>query len=104
MHVHRDAAEAFLVLAGEYLMLVEGEQTRCPPGTFVFIPTGVRHTFTVLDPGRGRNSTCPPAAMVGFFEELAAAEAAGTATLELLDEIATRYHMDVVGPVPDSYL
>jgi hypothetical protein len=42
-----------------------------------------------------------------FFEELAAAEAAeaaGTATLDLLDAIAARHNMDVLGPVPETYL
>ena len=42
--------------------------------------------------------------MVGFFEALAAAEAAGTATPSLLGEIAARNDMEVLGPVPDSYL
>jgi hypothetical protein len=42
--------------------------------------------------------------MVGFFQELAYAEAAGTATPSVLDEIATRNQMEVLGPVPDSYL
>ena len=42
--------------------------------------------------------------MVGFVEELADAEGRGVATPELLEEIATRHRMEVVGPVPDSYL
>jgi hypothetical protein len=45
-----------------------------------------------------------PAAMQGFFEELAAAEAAGTVSPEDLGCISGRHHMEVVGPVPDSYL
>ena len=34
----------------------------------------------------------------------AEAEAAGTATPELLDRIAAEHHMEIVGPVPDAYL
>ena len=45
-----------------------------------------------------------PAAMVGFFEALANAESSGTATPERLDEIADQNQMEVLGPVPDSYL
>jgi hypothetical protein len=30
--------------------------------------------------------------------------AAATATPERLDTIAARHHMDVIGPVPDTYL
>ena len=42
--------------------------------------------------------------MVGFFEDLAAAQATGQTTPEVLDAIAERYDMEVVGPVPESYL
>lgn len=105
LHRHRDAAEAFFVLEGEYLMFLDDEQHRCPPGSFVYVPPNMPHTFKVASqhPGKKLNLFAP-AAMVGFFEELAAAEAAGTATPSLLDEIAARNQMEVLGPVPDSYL
>ncbi len=45
-----------------------------------------------------------PAAMLGFFEELAAAEATGNVTPELLDAIAARNNMEMLGPVPATYL
>ncbi len=105
LHRHRDAAEAFFVLDGEYLMFLDGEQHLCPPGAFVYVPRGVPHTFKVTSEAPGRKlNLFTPAAMVGFFEELAAAEAAGTATPSALDEIAIRSYMEVLGPVPDSYL
>lgn len=105
LHIHRDAAEAFYVLEGDYLMYVDHRQRLCPPGTFVYVPSGVPHTFKVVSarPGKKLN-LFSPAAMLGFFEDLAAAESAGTATPQLLDAIAARNHMDVVGPVPDTYL
>lgn len=105
LHRHRDAAEAFFVLEGEYLMFLAEEQHLCPPGAFVYVPRDVPHTFKVSSEGPGKKlNLFTPAGMVGFFEELAAAEAAGTATPSLLDEIANRNHMEVLGPVPDSYL
>jgi mannose-6-phosphate isomerase-like protein (cupin superfamily) len=105
LHIHHDAAEAFYVLSGEYLMFVENRQERCPPGTFVYVPKGVAHTFRVIsgEPGTKLN-LFSPAAMAGFFEELAMAEAAGTATPEMLAGIAGRNSMEIVGPVPDTYL
>jgi hypothetical protein len=42
--------------------------------------------------------------MLGSFEELAAAEASGTATPEVLDAIAARNNVEMLGPVPDAYL
>jgi mannose-6-phosphate isomerase-like protein (cupin superfamily) len=105
VHLHRDTAEAFYVLEGEYLMYVEDRQQLCPPGTFVYVPRNTPHTFKVVStvPGKKLN-LFSPAAMIGFFEELAAAEAAGRATPELLDAIAVRNNVDLLGPVPDTYL
>jgi mannose-6-phosphate isomerase-like protein (cupin superfamily) len=105
MHVHHDAAEAFFVLEGEYQMFLDDRQELCPPGTFVYVPKGTAHTFRVVSPEPGRKlNIFAPAAMVGFFEELAEAEAAGGATPGLVDAIAARHQMEVVGPVPTSYL
>jgi len=105
LHRHHDSAEAFFVLEGEYLMILEDQRQVCPPGSFVYVPRALPHTFQVVSdvPGRKLN-LFSPAGMVGFFEELAAAEAAGEATPELLDQIAERHHMEVLGPVPDRYL
>ena len=105
LHIHHDAAEAFFVLEGEYLMIVEDKQAICPPGSFVYVPAGVRHTFQVRSGASGRKlNLFAPAAMESFFEELSVAEAAGTADEATLGEIAARAHMEVVGPVPESYL
>jgi quercetin dioxygenase-like cupin family protein len=105
LHVHRDAAEAFYVLEGTYLMMVEEREELCPPGSFVYVPPDVPHTFQVVSPEPGgKLNLFTPAAMVGFFEELAEAESNGTATPELLAHISERNGMGIVGPVPDTYL
>lgn len=105
LHVHRDAAEAFYVLEGDYLVHIEDRQQLCPPGTFVYVPQDMPHTFRVVSAGPGKKlNLFSPAAMVGYFEELASAEAAGTVTPELLGTVAARHQMDVLGPVPDTYL
>jgi mannose-6-phosphate isomerase-like protein (cupin superfamily) len=105
LHLHRDTAEAFYVLEGDYLMYVEDRQQLCPPGTFVYVPRNAPHTFKVVSGGPGKKLVLfSPAAMLGYFEELAAAEAAGNATPELLDAIAARNNVEVLGPVPDAYL
>jgi hypothetical protein len=86
-------------------MFLDEEQHLCPPGSFVYVPPNMPHTFKVASQRRGKKlNLFAPAAMVGFFEELAAAEAAGTATPSLRDEIAARNQMEVLGPVPGSYL
>ena len=105
MHIHHDAAEAFFVLEGMYLMFVEDRQEECPPGTFVYVPRGAAHTFKVVSESPGKKlNLFAPAAMQGFFEDLAAAEAGGTVLPGDLEAISGRHHMQVVGPVPDTYL
>jgi quercetin dioxygenase-like cupin family protein len=105
MHIHHDAAEAFYVLEGAYIMFLSSEEYRCPPGSFVYVPRGVPHTFQVVSetPGKKLNIFAP-SAMISFFERLAELEAAGDVTPEMLEGIGAANHMEVVGPVPESYL
>src|SRR3954454_16105306 len=103
LHIHHDAAEAFYVLEGEYVMYLGDREVTCPAGSFIFIPAGMRHGFKVgAVPSRKLNLFFP-AAMVGYFDELNAAIARGEAD-DALDAIATRHAMDIVGPVPGSYV
>jgi hypothetical protein len=44
-----------------------------------------------------------PAAIVGYFDELSTAIACGDAD-EALTEIASRHAMEIVGPIPESYV
>ena len=103
LHVHRDCAESFFVLAGRYAMVLDRREFECPAGSFVFVPKGMTHTFRTLEAGSRKLNLYTPGGMVGYFDELAAGIAAGMSEAEL-DGIAARYAMDVVGPVPDGYL
>lgn len=104
MHVHRDAAEAFYVLAGEYLIFLDEREITCPAGSFIYIPAGLRHGFRVGALPSRKLNLYSPAAMVGYFDELSAAIAADKADPAHLGAIASRYGMEVVGPVPEGYL
>lgn len=104
MHIHRDAAEAFYVLDGEYIIFIDGVETRCPAGSFVYIPAGAVHGFRVGTTESRKLNLYVPAAMVGYFDELAAAVASGDADEERLGAIAERYGMQVLGPVPKGYI
>ena len=104
MHIHRDAAEAFYVLEGEYIIFIDEVETRCPAGSFVYIPAGAVHGFRVGSTESKKLNLYVPAAMVGYFDELAAAIATGDADDERLGAIARRYGMEVLGPVPEGYI
>jgi mannose-6-phosphate isomerase-like protein (cupin superfamily) len=104
MHVHRDAAEAFYVLEGQYIVFIGSSVRECPAGSFVYVPAGVEHGFRVGPVASRKLNLYSPAAMVGYFDELSEAIGSGQATDGLLSEIAERYGMDVTGDVPEGYL
>lgn len=103
LHIHHDADEAFYVLSGEYVIFVDGREFTCPAGSFIYIPTGVQHGFRVGRMPSRKLNLYTPAAMVGYFDDLALALKAG-ATDEVVSEIARRYSMEVIGPVPEGYV
>ena len=103
LHVHRDAAEAFYVLEGEYVIFVDGREHACPAGSFVFVPEGMPHRFKVGKVASRKLNLYAPAAMVGYFDELSEATKNGAVDTAFLSEIANRYSMEVIGPVPEGY-
>lgn len=104
LHIHRDAAEAFYVLEGEYVIFLGAEEFICPAGSFIFIPARMPHGFRVGPVASRKLNLYTPAAMVGYFDELAAATRAGVVEPAALTEIAGRYSVDVLGPVPEGYV
>jgi mannose-6-phosphate isomerase-like protein (cupin superfamily) len=100
LHIHHDAAEAFYVLDGEYVIFLESREVPCPAGSFIFIPAGVQHGFRVGNVASRKLVLYTPAAMVGYFDELSTAIGTGEADVS---HIAERYAMEVVGPVPEGY-
>ena len=103
LHIHRDAAEAFYVLEGEYIIFLDGREASCPAGSFIFIPAGVPHGFRVGEVPSRKLNLYTPAAMIGYFDALADATNVGDVDPDTLSEIARRYSMDVIGPVPEGY-
>jgi len=104
VHIHDDAAEAFYVLDGEYIMTLDGDEYRCPAGSFIFIPVGVPHGFRVGEVPSRKLNFYFPAAMVGYFDDLAAALARSDVTDDELAAIAEVHHMRIVGPSSERYI
>jgi mannose-6-phosphate isomerase-like protein (cupin superfamily) len=104
IHVHHDAAEAFYVLEGEYIMYLEDREFVCPAGSFIFIPLGARHGFRVGDVQSRKLNFYFPAAMVGYFDDLAAALRREDVDENELAAIARSYSMEIVGPPSERYV
>lgn len=104
LHIHHDAAEAFYVLEGEYVIFLDGREWICPAGSFIYIPTGLPHGFRVGAVASRKLNIYTPAAMVGYFDDVADAATAGDVDPDVLSEIALRYSMEVIGPVPEGYV
>jgi mannose-6-phosphate isomerase-like protein (cupin superfamily) len=102
LHIHHDAAETFYVLDGEYTMFIDGREYLCPAGSFVYIPAGKVHGFRVGAQASRKLNLYTPAAMVGFFDEVSAAMAAGGPSPEERRVIATKYGLESIGPLPPS--
>ena len=103
MHIHRVAAEAFYVVAGEYVIFVRDEEFVCPAGSFIYIPAGVPHGFRVGSVPSRKLNLYSPAAMVGYFDELSNAIARGASDADVT-AIAEAHAMEVIGPVPEGYV
>ena len=104
LHIHRDAAEAFYVLEGEYVIFIEGRETICPAGSFIFIPAGIEHGFRVGAVASRKLNLYMPAAMIRYFDEIADAGREGQMDEDALSKIAQRYGMEIIGPVPEGYV
>jgi mannose-6-phosphate isomerase-like protein (cupin superfamily) len=81
LHIHHNAAEAFYVLEGEYLMFLDGREVSCPAGSFIFIPAGMQHGFRVGSVASRKLNLYTPAAMVGYFDDLSDATRTGRGTM-----------------------
>lgn len=103
LHIHHDAAEAFYVLEGEYRIFLDDQEFRCPAGSFIYVPAGRPHGFRVGAVASRKLNLYAPAAMVGYFDELAAGGDAGLDP-DALSAMARRYGMEVIGPVPEGYV
>ena len=104
LHIHEQCAEAFYVLTGVYHVFIEDDAFDCPPGSFIYVPAGLRHGFRVGDVPSRKLNLYAPAAMIGYFDELSAAIGTNTADSDAVDEIGRRHGMVVVGPIPDGYV
>lgn len=101
LHVHQNEDEAAYVIAGTMTFLVGEERFEAEPGTLVWLPRGVPHTFANLSDGPAWVfGTTTPAGLEGMFAEQAEyfASLTGPPDEERIDEIGRRWGVTRLGP------
>lgn len=96
LHVHTREDETVYVLEGDFRWKLGEQLSVSGPGSFVYIPRGLPHTWQIIGEGHGRMVvTFFPAGMEGFFERL------GSMTEydpDAFRDAATDHGMEIVGP------
>lgn len=101
IHIHHNEDEVIHVIEGEYEFWLNGETVRRGPGTSVFLPRSVAHTFRVVSDMPGRNlAILTPGGFEGFFVEAAARELTIPRDMAQIVELGNLYGLEFVGPAP----
>lgn len=101
VHIHHNEDEVLHVLEGEYDFWLDGTVTRGTPGSSIFLPRGVPHTFRVAGDRPGRNlAIVSPGGFEAFFTEVARRGLTIPADMAELVEVGGLYGLEFVGPSP----
>lgn len=105
LHVHHREDESFWVLEGEVTMRCGDRSFRAGPGSFVFLPRDVPHTFVVEGetPARMLTLLTPGGGEGVFIEGGRPAESDGLPPpappdIEKLKRVTERFGAEIVGP------
>jgi quercetin dioxygenase-like cupin family protein len=101
VHIHHNEDEVLHVLEGQYEFWLDGAVSRGGPGSSVFLPRSVPHTFRVVGDRPGRNlAIVTPGGFENFFIEAAGRDLQIPRDMPALLELANLYGLEFVGPAP----
>jgi quercetin dioxygenase-like cupin family protein len=90
LHRHPGGDEAFYVLDGEYEVRCRDQVFTGTAGSFVFVPRGAAHGYTV-GPAGGRVLVITPAGLERYFAEVEDRLAQGAVSMDVEADIAACY-------------
>jgi quercetin dioxygenase-like cupin family protein len=98
-HIHHREDETFQILAGDYEFTVAGKTFVAGPGTTIFAPRGIPHTYRYLGQTPGRlMCVITPSGFEGFFEEIGALSPQQQQDIPRVLEIARKYSLEILPP------
>ncbi len=102
-HVHRRDDELFVVLEGEISFLLEGRWVATTPGTVVYLPRGVAHTFRNTGAGPSRHIVLnTPSGFEEFYARASALFALGPPDPQQIRALGAEYGYEMIGPPPGA--
>jgi quercetin dioxygenase-like cupin family protein len=103
-HVHSREDEFVYVLEGRVTFERDGEWLDRPAGTWMFLPRGSEHAFTVQSDDTRLLVLLAPAGLEHCLRELSRSDvpAADPQMVERLVSTMARYGVSITGPVPTS--
>ena len=98
-HIHHREDETFQILEGDYEFTVGGQTILAKPGTTLFAPRGVAHTYRYLGQTPGKlMCTITPSGFEGFFEEIGAMSPQEQQDIPRVMGIAKKYGLEILPP------
>jgi len=106
-HIHHQEDEIFYVLEGETVVSVGDRTIKGTPGTMIFLPRDVRHSFTIESEQARMLVLVTPAGLEGWFKEFSVPALAMTlppadepayGEVQRMLEAAPRYGLEFVLP------
>ena len=106
-HIHHREEETFYVLEGEMTVSVGDRTTKAKPGTMVFLPRDVVHSFAIESEQLRMLILLTPAGMEGWFKEFSApapamrlppAAEVPYSEIQKMLEVGPRYGLEFVLP------
>jgi quercetin dioxygenase-like cupin family protein len=97
-HIHHNEDETFYILEGELEMQVNEDMFTARPGTSVFLPRGIPHTFGNLGTQPVKTLTLlTPAGLEEFFAEIEPLVIQNEPDMTAVVAVASKYGIEVVG-------
>jgi len=98
-HIHHREDETFQILEGDYEFTVGGKTILAKPGTTLFAPRGVAHTYRYLGLTPGKlMCIITPSGFEGFFEEIGAMTPQQQQDIPRVMEIAKKFGLEFLPP------